>query len=174
MAVTGEEPPVVGGNMKNALVADQVMESDAKTGDYILSQSNNDPSEWTEHIARQLRIDDDETHYSGELHTTLLMLVTETDKMFRNPPLPQTPELCRPLANAVTKSLSPRVVYDMLLIGPSEWRRKKVPADTPVSGLAPKLQVILESALAGELSRLYTQWTEWDVREPEEAARGSD
>jgi hypothetical protein len=78
--------------------------------------------------------------------------------------LPKTPEECRQLAEFVTKDLQPLVVYDMLLIGPGEWQRRKLHADT-LGGLPAKLQNVFEVALASDLARMFTQWREWRVWE---------
>ncbi len=142
------------------------MRADRRDGDLILARrSDSDEYDWIHDLARQLGLELDRSQYREELDTTLKMLLRETNDLLRGD-LPQTPDDCRPLAQFATKDLhEPLVLFDMVLVGPADWQKRKLHADTTVGGLSGKLKTILEAELARELARMFTQWREWRVWE---------
>jgi hypothetical protein len=163
VALTPEERPRISGRMKNALVADLVMKDLDQAKDRLLTEPLNEPSDWTFHLARQLKVS--ETSDLGDIRETLKMLVLAIDPLLRTWSLPLTVDDCRPLAQEVTKGLRAIEIYATLLAGPGDWRRGKIPEATTIAALPMHLRPLLEKGLASELSRVFTSWVTWDVRQ---------
>jgi hypothetical protein len=150
--------------MKNALVSDLVFADLGPGGDHVLRQPLTDEHEWTEHLARQLAMDEHQVS-APDVHATLLFIVEQTDALLRDWPLPTTPESCRPLADAAAKHLDAEETYRMLLAGPGRWRTGKIGADCTVDSLPAQLRRLLEKALETALSELFTEWVDTDIRQ---------
>ena len=147
--------------LKNALVADLVFENLDQSGDHYLTDPLNDEYDWTEHFGRQLGLV--RTWGDGGIHDTLIFILQQVDDLLRTWPPPQSPEDCRPLIEAATRSLTPIEVWDTLLAGPAKWRKGKIPEGT-VERLPERLRPVLDRELAASLSQVLTTWVEWDIR----------
>src|SRR5665213_2343896 len=100
-----EEKWRVSGRLKNALISDLVLDDLGPEGDALLRTQFADNFEATEHLARQLAMDDHRAAAS-DVHTTLLFILEQTDDLLRSWPPPTTPDTCRPLADAAVQHLS--------------------------------------------------------------------
>ncbi|MDQ4092596.1 MAG: hypothetical protein M3143_04045 [Actinomycetota bacterium] len=148
--------------LKNALVADLVIEDLGPRGDRWLTDPMRNPDEWTEHLGRQLGMTT--TYGPGGIHDTLLVVVLQLDAVVRTWPPQHDLAACRQLAHEATKHLSPIELVATLLAGPLPWRRSKLEAGCRVDGLSAQLQPLLEKALATDLNRVLEKWVEWDIR----------
>jgi hypothetical protein len=92
--------------LKDALIADLVMDLDRDDATYWLDEQLKEEHEWTYHLGRQLEI-----HDVGDVagtHDTLMVLVRELDELIRDwPPRYDDGRTCRELAHEATKHLSP-------------------------------------------------------------------
>ena len=157
-----EEKWRVSGRLKNALISDLVLDDLGPEGDALLRTQFADNFEATEHLARQLAMDDHRAAAS-DVHTTLLFILEQTDDLLRSWPPPTTPETCRPLADAAVKHLSADETYRMLLAGPGKWRTGKIGAECTVGALPAQLKRLLGRALESALSELFTEWVNNDI-----------
>lgn len=154
----------ISGRLKNALIADLVVEADTVGADrLLLGGVSNDEHDWTSHLGRQLGMPTTYVPHGG-VHDTLMVLIPELDILLQNWPLNTDSRTCTTLARAATKSLNDVEVYATLLAGPPSWRRSPVGADCKVEKLAAHLSETLERALASGLSQMLQKWSEWDVR----------
>ncbi|MGP8064506.1 MAG: hypothetical protein ACLP5O_18420 [Acidimicrobiales bacterium] len=149
--------------LKQALVADLVMQEDDRSNDHLLTDRMNDNHELTENLARQLSL----TYYSpAGIHDTLLVVIVLIDELLRGVwPPPHTPEDCQPIAVAATKNLDGYEVYATLLAGPGRWRNRRIQDGVTVSSLPATLKPILATELATELSQMFSRWVQWDIRD---------
>lgn len=158
--------------LKQALVADLVMDDLTQASDHWLVEPLREEDDWTEHLARQLGIRD--TSGSADMHSTLLLIVRELDELIRTWPPPRDGAAWKDLAHDATKHLTPIEVYATLLAGPASWRSQTVPVGCKVDRLHLHLQPALEKVLTAELSRMVGDWVKWDIRklrERRDAAR---
>lgn len=151
----------IGGLLKNALIADLVMDDLGPRGDEILARPMNEPTAWTDHLARQLRMDIDYDGLAG-LHETLLFVLIELENMLKRWPPRADSGWCKTVAHAATGGLTPIELYSTVLLGPAEWRRAKL--GCTVERLPAHLRGVLEGALAAEIARVLSTWETWDVR----------
>ena len=162
MSVAGIEPPRISPRLRNALVADLVVEDLSDEGDELLLRPLHDPMEWTEHFGRQLGMHT--TYGTGGVHDTLLLILREVEDLIRAWPIRHDVGLCRALAHEATKHLGPLELYATLLAGPARWRNAKIEPGCKIDRLPGRLQPILEKALAAELNRVLAKWDQWDIR----------
>lgn len=156
--------------LKNALVADRVMEDldeEDEDEDWLM-QPLNDPHEWTENLGRQLGMKDYWMYREAGAHDTLMLIIPVVEQLVTERPLTSDTSVFKQLAHEATKSLSSMELYATLLAGPPRWRQAKIGVDCKVERLPDHLKPILEKALAGELSRMFEQWTRWDIRNLEQ------
>ena len=160
------EPVRIGGRLKNALMADLVVDADLDEGDRLLLKGvGNSEHDWTDHLGRQLGL---ETRYYREagiagIHDTLMVLIPELDRMLQQWPPATDNGACSVLARAATQGLSDLEVYATLLAGSTAWRHSTVGADCRVENLASHLRTTIERALAADLSQMLQRWVAWDV-----------
>lgn len=157
------------GRMKNALVADLVKEAgtDKLRVDRLLRQRMG-PHEWTENLARQLGVTDEDDAWT--LHDTLMVLVPELDRLLKNWPLPESHETCTLWARSATRSLGPVELVATLEAGPPSWRHGSIEG-CRLDNLAAHLQPALERGLATSLASLLGRWNEWEVHKLVDAWR---
>lgn len=160
------EPKPFSGRLKNAVVADRVMDPNEDDPGYWLTRTQ-DGYASTGHFARQLGFVEEGRYLTG-LHDTLGMILEEIDGWLRTWPPPSDANACRPIVHEATKHLRPRERYDMLMWGPSRWRQHAI-TTCKVERLDQQFQDILERALAGEVSSVLERWIRWDI--PQLAAR---
>lgn len=166
MTATPAEPLRISGRLRDALVADLVLED--LSSDYWVTTRLHEEWEWTEHLGRQLGLN---MAGPGGLHETLLLMIPEIDDRLRGSwPPQQDIAWCRALAHEATKNLTPTEVYATFLSGPAQWKREKV-NDCTVGKLHAHLQPRLEVCLAGELNRVLGDWVKWDVHRLAERRR---
>lgn len=161
MSLASSEGLRISRRLKDALVADLVMEDLGEQGDRWLVLPLRDEHEWTEHFARQLGMQ--ATYESGGIHDTLLVIIGQVDEVIRTWPPRQDIRVCRELTHEATKHLTPIELLATLLAGPPNWRRMKIETGCTVERLASHLQPMLEKLLAAELKRVLGQWVQWDV-----------
>ncbi len=161
----------ISGRLKNALVADLVMNDLGEEADHWLVGPLRDEHEWTEHFSRQLGMDIN--YGQAGLHETLLLIILEIDELIRSWPPRHDIRVCRALAHEATKHLTPIELHATLLAGPHRWRRLKVEAGCTIEGLATHMQPILEKELAAELNRVLSKWVEWDIPKLHERRKGA-
>jgi hypothetical protein len=167
MALASSDDKPVSRLLKNALVADLVMEATSQECDYLLTEPQNDDREWTNNLGRQLEMD---THGKmwevGGVHATLSFLVRMIDTDLMSPwRPPHELVLCQELAHEATKHLGGFEMYATLLAGPTRWRRAgKIRAGCPVENLPIQLQPILKNALGSQLHGVLGNWQRWDIR----------
>ncbi len=164
MELAATDGPRISGRLKNALVADLVMEDLGPEGDHWLVEPLGDEFEWTEHLARQLGME--RTWGPGGIHDTLMVVLDQVDHLLREawPPRHDL-GVCKEIAHEATKHVSPTALLATLLSGPVSWRRAKVEGGCRVDRLGTQLQPLLEKALATDLHRVLEKWVEWDIRQ---------
>lgn len=163
MSLAPTARPRISLRLKNALVADLVVEDVGEEGDHWLVQPLRDEHEWTEHLARQLGMQT--TDGPGGIHDTLLMIIGQVDELVRSWPPRHDIKVCAHLAHEATKHLTPIELFATLLAGPTHWRRLKIEAGCAVERLDSHMQPMLEKALAADLNRVLSKWVEWDIRD---------
>lgn len=161
MAPASADQPQISRRLKNALIADLVMEDLTREGDHWLADTADDEHDWTNHLARQLGIRD--IYGASGLHETLMLILWQLDEALNDWPPLHDAGTCRDLANIATKDLSPIETYASLLAGPVHWRSQKIES-VRVDKLGNQLRLIIEKALAAELARVIAKWVDWDVR----------
>ena len=148
--------------LRNALVADRVVEDLGPGGDRWLTDPMRDPEMWTEHLGRQLGLRS--TYGPGGIHDTLLVVVSQLDALLRTWPPQHDLAVCKQIAHEATKHLSPTELVATLLAGPDQWRRMKIETGCRVDGLSAQLKPLLTKAMATDLNRVLSRWVEWDIR----------
>lgn len=164
MHLASDERRQISPRLKQALVADLVMEDLSRDADHWLVDLPRDESEWTEHLARQLGIA--RSSSGGGIHDTLLTIVWELDELLDAPwPPVHDSTVCRQIAHEATKHLSALEIHTTLLAGPAQWKRERIEAGCKIERLAGHMQPLLEKGIAAELNRVIARWTEWDIRQ---------
>ena len=143
--------------MRNALVAERVFQN---LDDLALTIPLNDEHDWTELLGSQMGVT---VSYRADLHSVLLFMLPEIERLLRPWPPPQSHEAWLPLANVAAQGLTPQQLYAALLAGPGRWLRGNLEAGT-LETLPDKLQRLLVRSLAAELSAVVTRWVQWDIR----------
>src|SRR5665213_2578463 len=101
-----EEKWRVSGRLKNALISDLVLDDLGPEGDALLRTQFSDNFEATEHLARQLAMDDHRAAAS-DVHTTLLFILEQTDDLLCSWPDPESGELERSVLSAQSGPCQP-------------------------------------------------------------------
>jgi hypothetical protein len=146
------------GFMRNALVAQRVFQEldDSALTDIPLG----DPYDWTELLGEQMGVRLD---YRADLHSVLLFMLPEIQRLLNPWPPPQAQQDWVPLAEAATQGLTALQMYAALMAGPGRWLKGSIAAGTAES-LPEKLRQLLVRSLASELAGVMTRWEEWNIR----------
>jgi hypothetical protein len=153
--------PRISPRLRDALIADLAMEDLSVEGDRWTKLKLREPSDWTEHLGRQLGMT---RSWGSDIHATLLVVVDGLDDLLKDWPPTSEHADCVRVAHEATKHLDPLDLYAMLLAGPAHWRKAKLPAELKVDRLPHEFQRMVEAALASEIRRVLDQWTRWDIR----------